>query len=72
MKLNSEIIGFFAYVLIHGHFLSRSGQTIGKKLCGVRIVNRRGNVPDLFKLIARNMFPSRLFPRSRSSALWFR
>lgn len=38
LSLISAIIGFTTFSLIHGYFLKKFGQTIGKKALGIRIV----------------------------------
>jgi len=45
------VYSFVAFALIHGYFLAKSGQTIGKKIVGTRIVrfedNERMSLPKL-------------------------
>ena len=41
------IIGLVIFVLINGKFLVSSGQTIGKKALGIKIVDMQGNLPTL-------------------------
>jgi uncharacterized RDD family membrane protein YckC len=40
-------VGFAIFSLLHGYFLARNGQTIGKKIVGIRIVDLDGNRPRL-------------------------
>jgi uncharacterized RDD family membrane protein YckC len=42
---------FLSFLLIHGYFLKKTGQTIGKKLHSIRVSDLRGHVPDFTKLI---------------------
>jgi len=38
LTLVSAVIGFVVFALVHGYFLNKSGQTIGKKVLGTKIV----------------------------------
>lgn len=49
--------GLFATILVHGYFLHANGQTIGKKLLGIRIANMQGLHPGLNKIIFMRMLP---------------
>ncbi len=51
------VLGFIAFVLIHGYILKRYGQTIGKKLMGIRIADLDGNVPDYAKVLFLRYLP---------------
>jgi uncharacterized RDD family membrane protein YckC len=55
--LASPLFAFLAFVLIHGYFLRATGQTIGKKLTGIRIAGPDGKVPDFAKVILVRYFP---------------
>lgn len=57
LTLASGALGFGIFVLIHGRFLKRDGQTIGKKMQGIRIVDLDGNIPDFGKLILLRYLP---------------
>ncbi|SIO44819.1 Uncharacterized membrane protein YckC, RDD family [Singulisphaera sp. GP187] len=57
LSLTATALGFLAFLLIHGSFLKANGQTIGKKLAGIRIADLNGNVPDLGTLILRRYLP---------------
>jgi uncharacterized RDD family membrane protein YckC len=46
-----EVIAFAVFALMQGYFLSKSGQTIGKKVVGTRIVDMEGNPPTLGRLL---------------------
>lgn len=50
-KLQDPIFGFFAgqvtYVLLNGFLLFTQGQTIGKKLVGIRIIRSNGDHPNM-------------------------
>lgn len=50
-------LGFVLYVALHGVFLKRNGQTIGKKLVGIRIVGLDDRNPGLAAIILRRQLP---------------
>lgn len=51
------VTGFLIFLIINGKFLKDNGQTIGKKLLGIRIADLDGDVPDFLKsLIPRYTF----------------
>ena len=45
------VVGYVAFVLVQGYLLNQSGQTIGKKLLGMKIVDLNGNKPDFIRLV---------------------
>lgn len=48
------LIGICAFFLFNGKLLVQNGQTIGKKVIGIRIVDLEGNIPTIKKhLLAR-------------------
>lgn len=57
LTLLSTVLGFVFFVLIHGYFLKKNGQTIGKKLLGIRITDLDDQVPPFGKLIALRYLP---------------
>jgi uncharacterized RDD family membrane protein YckC len=56
----STALGFAFFVLIHGYFLKKTGQTIGKKIVGIRIADLDGDVPSFGKLLALRYLPTSL------------
>jgi uncharacterized RDD family membrane protein YckC len=56
-SLMSMVLGLVIYLLLHGYLLHTSGQTIGKKLLGMKIVRSDGSKPDLVHLIVRRVVP---------------
>ncbi len=44
------VAGFICFLVVNGYLLNKSGQTVGKKLLGMRIVDLNGNKPDFFRL----------------------
>lgn len=41
------LLGFVVFFLINGKFLISDGQTIGKKILGIKIVDLNGNLPGV-------------------------
>ena len=52
-QVQSMLVGMVAFVLINGAWLKRYGQTVGKRICKVRIVDVQGQVPELVGLTKR-------------------
>ncbi len=52
-QMGMTVVSFVCFVVVQGYFLNQSGQTIGKKLLGMRIVDAEGNKPDFVKLLAQ-------------------
>ncbi|MGE8499657.1 MAG: RDD family protein [Pseudomonas sp.] len=46
-------LGIVIFLLINGTWLKRYGQTVGKRVCKVRIVNMQGQIPDLAGLVLK-------------------
>jgi uncharacterized RDD family membrane protein YckC len=52
------VFGFVMFFVIHGYFLARDGQTVGKKLVGTRIVSSQTNeILPLGKLLILRYLP---------------
>jgi uncharacterized RDD family membrane protein YckC len=57
-QLGYGLLGLVAYVLLQGYFLHTSGQTIGKRAAGTRIVSVDDNrILPLWKVIALRQLP---------------
>lgn len=52
------VIGFALFAVIHGYPLHESGQTWGKKLLSIRIVDLQGNKPPLGELLFKRYLPT--------------
>ncbi|MFG0806740.1 RDD family protein [Pseudomonas fluvialis] len=52
-QVQSMLVGMVAFVLINGAWLKRYGQTVGKRICKVRIVDVQGQVPELVGLLTK-------------------
>jgi uncharacterized RDD family membrane protein YckC len=57
LLIASTAFGFLIFVVVHGYFLYKNGQTVGKKLLGIRIADLDGNVPDLARLLLLRYLP---------------
>lgn len=55
--LMASVYGFIGTVLVHGYFLHLNGQTIGKKMVGIRIANMEGEHPGLNRIVFRRLLP---------------
>lgn len=51
------LAGFVAYVAVNGVFLAANGQTIGKKLLGIKIVRIDGSKADFQRILFRRLAP---------------
>ena len=54
---------FLIFVLIHGFFLRNYGQTIGKRIVGIKITDLDGNLPSFRKLIFLRYLPLTIVQR---------
>lgn len=52
------VIGFAVFVLIQSYPLYATGQTWGKKLLSIRIVDLQGNKPSLVDLLVKRYLPT--------------
>jgi uncharacterized RDD family membrane protein YckC len=52
-----DMAGFAVYSLLHGYLLATRGQTIGKRLCGIRIVRTDGTPASLWRILSLRLFP---------------
>ena len=53
----ANMAGFALYLLLHGYLLATHGQTIGKRLCGIRIVRADGQPAGLWRILLLRMSP---------------
>ena len=51
------ILGSIVFLVIHGKFLADNGQTIGKKLLGIKIVRSNGDKADFTHIVTRRFLP---------------
>jgi uncharacterized RDD family membrane protein YckC len=57
LLLVSGLLGFVFFILVHGYFLKRNGQTVGKKLVGIRIADLDNGVPRFEKILGMRYLP---------------
>jgi uncharacterized RDD family membrane protein YckC len=50
-QVGMGVAGFIIFLLVNGYLLNQSGQTVAKKLLGMRIVDLNGNKPEFFRLV---------------------
>lgn len=55
-----SLVGFCIFLLIQGYPLHASGQTWGKRVAGVKIVDLDGRKPDFLRLLLRRYVPLQL------------
>jgi uncharacterized RDD family membrane protein YckC len=46
-----------AFVLVNGYFLKKTGQSLGKKIVGIRIATLEGEVPALGRILGLRILP---------------
>ncbi len=51
------VFGFVMYILVNGYFLSKTSQSIGKKLLGIKIVRTSGANADFLRIVTRRLMP---------------
>lgn len=56
VMLASIVLGFVFFIVVHGYFL-RQGQTVGKKLLGIRITDLDDNLVSFWRLIGWRYAP---------------
>lgn len=55
------MIGQFSYLLANSYLLFKDGQTVGKKVIGIKIVTENGDLPTFFNIyFMRYLFPALL------------
>jgi uncharacterized RDD family membrane protein YckC len=52
-----QVASFLVFLLIHGYFLAKSGQTIGKKVLKIKIVRADGSAVDFQRLVLFRYLP---------------
>ncbi|MGF6691380.1 putative RDD family membrane protein YckC [Metapseudomonas resinovorans] len=52
-QLLSLVVGVAVFLLVNGHFLKTYGQTLGKRLLKIAIVDLNGQVPELGNLLLK-------------------
>jgi uncharacterized RDD family membrane protein YckC len=57
VTIASVVLGFVGFVLLHGYYLKKGGQTIGKKIVGIRIADLDNNIPPIGKILGLRYLP---------------
>lgn len=57
LTLKLSLLGFVIFLIVHAYLLSNYGQTVGKKLLDIKIVDLNGNKPEFNSLIAKRYLP---------------
>ena len=60
LNLGASAAGFMVFVLVQGYPLAQAGQTWGKRLLKLRIVDLAGNKPDMARLLGLRYGTSQL------------
>jgi uncharacterized RDD family membrane protein YckC len=55
--LMNAIVGLVIYLLINGYFLAKDGQSVGKKVLGIKIVRTDGSKADFARIVLRRLLP---------------
>ena len=54
------ILSYLAFIAVHGYFLYKKGQTLGKLATGIRIADLHGKVPNFGKVLLLRYLPINL------------
>jgi len=57
LMVMTAVVGFVIFILVHGYFLHLNGQTLGKRMLGIRIANLDGSVPSFGRVIGLRYLP---------------
>ncbi|WP_425395756.1 RDD family protein [Aeoliella sp.] len=60
LNLVSQVLGFGLFLAVNGYLLATNGQTVGKKLLGIKIVRTDGSRADFSRLTVRRYLPMSL------------
>lgn len=63
VKITVALLGFVLFVLVHGYFLKRYGQTIGKKMLGIRIADMGDGIAPFGKIVLLRYLPMSAVPQ---------
>ncbi len=55
-KLIIAVAGWVVFLAINGYLLAKRGQTVGKMVMKIRIVDLEGNIPSLIKILLLRYF----------------
>lgn len=54
------LLGIAGYTLLNGYLLQKNGQTIGKKIVRIKIVNAQNEKPELLRILGLRFLPIQL------------
>jgi uncharacterized RDD family membrane protein YckC len=57
LLIGMQVVLFVAFILIHGYWLRKNGQTVGKKIVGIRIADLAGDVPGFGRVLFLRYLP---------------
>jgi uncharacterized RDD family membrane protein YckC len=57
LALYGLIVGIVIYLVLHGYLLHTNGQTIGKKVLGIKVVRKDGSKADIVRLVGIRWLP---------------
>lgn len=57
LTLMGATYGFVLFIIVQGYFLAKNGQTIGKKLLGMRITDLEGRLLNLSPMMVKRYLP---------------
>lgn len=57
VQLVASLVGILVFIAIHGYLLATNGQTVGKRLLGIKIVRSEGGKPEFGRLIGLRYLP---------------
>lgn len=55
--LGMQAASLALYFLVNGYFLKQTGQTLGKKMLGIKITDMHNNVPPLLRILTLRYLP---------------
>ena len=59
-QAGASLLGYLAFLAINGYLLHSSGQTVGKRLLGIRIVRSNGETADFGRIAFLRYLPTAL------------
>lgn len=63
IRIFVTIVSFLVYAGVNWMLLKKNGQTIGKKMLNIRIVDYEGNKPSMLTLLFRRLLPFLAMPQ---------
>lgn len=60
LTVASAALGFLGFIVLQSYYLKKHGQTIGKKIVGIRIATQDNHIPGIAKLLLLRYLPIRI------------